>query len=234
MTTIIEWPIHILTPGVISPNVVPFTRSGGTTLGGITPTTQTDLGYWSIDYGSISMRNKTRVQWQVWQAIRQKLKGRSGSVVVPVRSAISAPYETGRYEPVTEARHGDNSLFGDDTPYVQGAISVEAVGTVSKGSTTISMRVIKGDNNLAGVRFSYADALYETGPAIDIVDDVWTLPIWPAARTVIPDGAYLEFDRPTCICKLADDRGMDVDQNMLGKSTSVAVSFVEDVDYWSA
>lgn len=233
MVPIIEWPLCLLTPGLVRASVVPFTRSGGTTLGGITPTTQTDLGYWNIDYGNIRIRNKSRQQWQVWQAIRQKLKGRSGSIVVPVRSALSAPYESGRYEPVFYVPHSDSSLFSDGTGYVQSAISVASVGSVSKGSTTIRMRVIKGAQSLAGVRFSYADALYETGPAIDIADGVWALPIWPAARTVIPDGAYLEFDRPTCVCKLADDRGMDVDQNMLQKSTSVSVSFVEDVDFWS-
>lgn len=233
MSTIIEWPLALLTPGAVQASVVPFTRSGGTTLGGITPTTRTDLGFWSIDYGSISLRNRTRAQWQAWQAIRQKLGGRSGLIVVPVRSARSAPYSSGRFESVIETTHSDDTLFDDDTPYVQGAISVVSQGATAVGATSISMRIINADANLVGVRFSYRNALYETGPVTSIDGDIWSVPIWPAVRELIPSGAELEFDQPTCLCHLAEDRGMDVDQNTLVKNSSVSVSFVEAVDYWS-
>ncbi|WWT40010.1 hypothetical protein [Nostoc phage Nsp-JY10] len=234
MPTVIEWPIELLTPGSVRASVVPFTRGGGTTLGGITPSVRTDLGYWAIDYMTILLRNRDKAQWSVWNAIRQKLGGRSGPILVPVRSALSAPYESGRYEEPALLPHSDGSSFSDGSLYLQGSISVQAVGTVSVGSTAMRMRMIKGAPNLAGVRFSYGNALYETGPASDIDGDIWSVPIWPAARSIIPDGAYLEFDRPACVCRLADDRGMDIDQNTLSKHAITSVSFIEDVEYWSA
>lgn len=232
-SAIVEWPICTLTPQQIMPAVVPFTRSGGTTLGGITPSTRTDLGYWKIDYSGIVLRNNRRQQWQTWNAIRQKLGGRTGLVAVPVRSSLSAPYESGRFEPVIETEHDDDSLFDDDTPYVQGAITVVTEGVTAVGATSITMRIVNADDNLVGVRFSYDHALYETGPAITIDGDVWEVPIWPAVRALIPAGSTLEFDQPTCLCHLAEDSGMDAPQDAVSKHSLPSVSFVEAVDYWA-
>lgn len=233
MAEIIEWPICVLRPQQMSANLVAYTRSGGRTLGGVEPATRTDLGYWAIDYGNIVMQNRYREQWQTWNAIRQKLGGKSGLIAVRVRSSLSAPYVSGQYEPMIETLHDDDTPFDDDTPYVQGAISVVSEGVTAVGATSIRLRIINADDNLVGVRFSYNHALYETGPVTEIDGDVWTVPISPSVRELIPAGADLEFDQPTCLCHLVDDRGMDVDQNAISKQAAPSVSFVEAVDYWS-
>lgn len=230
---IIVWPHCLLRPQQVAANLVPFTRSGGTTLGGITPSTRTDLGYWKIEYSGIAMQNRNRAQWQTWQAIRQKLGGRSGLIAVPVRASLSAPYVSGAFEVVSEVPHSDGSTFNDGTEYVQGAISVVTEGVTAVGATTIRLRIIKAAANLVGVRFSYNHALYETGPAISIDGDVWEVPISPTVRELIPAGADLEFDRPTCLCHLAEDRGMDVGQDAIAKNARPSVSFIEATDYWN-
>jgi hypothetical protein len=234
MADIIEWPFCILTPQAVSANVVPFTRSGGYTLGGIEPSTRTDLGYWAVDYGNVVMRNNRREQWKVWQALRQKLGGKSGLVAVHVQSGLSAPYISGRYEAAGETLHDDDTPFDDDTPYVQNAISVVSDGVTAVGATQIKLRIINAAHDLVGVRFSYDHALYETGPAISIDGDIWTVPIWPSVRALIPHNADLEFDHPTCLCHLADDRGMDVMQDGITKHSLPSVSFVEATDYWAS
>lgn len=231
--SIIEWPICLLPPQQVSVNLVAYTRSGGRTLGGVEPATRTDLGYWSIDYGNVVMRNRTRDQWRTWNAIRQRLGGKSGLVALPIRSSLTAPYVSGRFEPMTESEHSDDAVFSDGTPYVQGAISVVTEGVTPLGATSIRLRIIKADANLVGVRFSFNHALYETGPVIGVNGDIWEVPISPAVREQIPAGADLEFDRPTCLCHLVDDRGMDIDQNAISKQSAPSVSFVEAVDYWS-
>jgi hypothetical protein len=233
MAEIITWPICVLRPQTVSANLVAYTRSGGRTLGGVEPATRTDLGYWAIDYGNVVMRNKTREAWQTWQAIRQKLGGKSGLIAVRVRSSLSAPYVSGEFEPVIDTEHGDDTPFGDGTPYVQGAISVVTDGVTAVGATSIRLRIINADANLVGVRFSYEHALYETGPVTEIDGDIWTVPISPSVRALIPAGSDLEFDQPTCLCHLVDDRGMDIDQNAVSKQAAPSVSFVEAVDYWS-
>ncbi|PKA40455.1 hypothetical protein CWR43_28170 [Rhizobium sullae] len=230
---IIQWPLCVLRPQSVSANLVPYTRSGGRTLGGVEPATRTDLGFWSVEYSGVVMRNKTRASWQTWSAIRQKLGGKSGLIAVPVRSSLSAPYVSGHFEPVIDTEHDDDTLFDDDTPYVQGAISVVTDGVTAVGATSIKLRIINADDNLVGTRFSYNHALYETGPVTEIDGDIWTVPISPSVRGLIPAGADLEFDQPTCLCHLVEDRGMDVDQNAISKQAAPSVSFVEAVDYWS-
>lgn len=234
MTEIIEWPLCTLQPQQSAANLVPFTRSGGRSLGGVEPAIRTDLGYWAIDYIGVVMRNRHRDQWQTWQAIRQHLSGRSGLIAVRVRSSLSAPYVSGAFEPMSDVEHDDDMLFDDDTPYTQGAISVVSDGVTPIGVSTIRLRRINAADDLVGVRFSYNHALYETGPVIAKAGNVWTVPISPSIRAEIPDGADLNFDQPTCLCRLAEDRGMDIDQNAISKSSLPSVSFIEATDYWNA
>ena len=100
------------------------------------------------------------------------------------------------------------------------------------GATVIKLRIINADANLVGVRFSYNHALYETGPVISVDGDIWEVPISPTVREVIPHGADLEFDRPTCLCRLTEDRGMDGGINP-DHFEQRSVSFVEANDYWN-
>jgi hypothetical protein len=234
MPDIIEWPFCTLTPSQVAPCLVPFTRSGGKSLGGVEPVTRTDLGYWTVDYTGVVIQNRYRNQWKTWQAIRQKLGGRSGLIAVRVPSSLSAPYASGHFEPAIELPHDDDTPFDDDTEYLQGAISIVSVGVTPIASTSIKLRIINAEADLVGVRFSYNHALYETGPAIEIDGDTSTVPISPSVRELIPDGADLEFDRPTVLCHLADDRGMDISQDAITKNTRPNVSFVEATDYWNS
>ncbi|SMF65972.1 hypothetical protein SAMN02982989_3423 [Xaviernesmea oryzae] len=230
MADIVVWPHELLTPEGCFPNLVPFTRSGGRTLGGIETATRTDLGFWSIDLNDIAVY--TREQRQTWIAIRQKLGGKAGLIAVPAWSFDAAPYVSGEREPPVLVTHDDDTTFDDGTPYEQGSISVVSDGVTALGATVMRLRVIKAAPNMVGVRFSYEHALYETGPVISIDGDIWTVPVSPTVRAIIPHGADLEFDNPTCLCRLADDRGMDGGVNSI-EFEQRSVTFSEAVDYWS-
>lgn len=234
MADIIEWPLCVLRPQTITPCPVAFTRSGGASLGGVEPAIRTDIGHWTIQYGNVVMQNRNREQWQTWQAIRQKLSGRAGLIVVPVRAGLSAPFVSGKFEPRPETFHSGGASFDDGSEYTQSAVSVVSEGNTALGATVIKLRIINAAPNLAGVMFSFNHALYETGPAIAIDGDVWTVPISPSVREFIPSDSVLEFDQPTCLCRLTEDRGMDLDHNAVGKSSMPSVQFIEATDYWNA
>ena len=231
---IIQWPVCVLRPQQSAADLVPFSRSGGRTLGGIEPATRTDLGYWAIEYSNIVLQSRNRNEWRAWSGIRQALGGKAGLIAVPVRSSLSAPYASGNFEPTADVLHDDDTLFDDDTAYVQNAVSIKSEGVTPVGATSISLRIINAAADITGVRFSYEHALYETGPVIDIDGDVWTVPISPTVRALIPAGSDLEFDRPTCLCHLADDRGMDITQDAVSKGASPSIAFLEATDYWAA
>lgn len=230
MVEIVVWPCALLIPEECKAHPAPFTRSGGLTLGGTKPSVRTDLGYWKIDLLKVPM--KSVEQRRTWDAIDTYLGGTSGRIAVPAWSMDTAPFASGVEERLIDVLHDDDTPFDDDTPYSQNAIAVESVGVTAVGATVISMRLINGASSLSGVRFSYNHALYKTGQVVSIVDDVWTLRIAPSVRQLIPAGADLEFDRPTCVCNLAEEDGLSRSINS-NRMEYLDVSFIEDTKFWS-
>lgn len=232
MPLIIEWPICVLRPTAVDPVLVAFSR-GARSLGGVGSFIRTDLGFWEIAYGGIIMPHADRAKWQTWQAIRSHLGGKAGLVAVRVKSAMSAPFASGKYEPRPETLYDDDTLFDDDTPWVQGAIAAQCAEAVDIGETTIKINVIHG-SSISGTRFSYRHALYEIGRQVGAAGDVKTVQISPSIRAPISEGADLEFDEPTCLCHLKEDRGMSISQDSSAKFSSPSVVFEEATDYWNA
>lgn len=228
--TPIVWPRCLLNPRETAADPVPFSRSGGKSLNGIERVTRTDRGFWSVTLGGIVLRSTE--QKRTWNAMRVAASGRAGLFILPVRSWDSAPFESGKFEPGIVLPHSDGTLFSDGTGYEQGNIDVQVAAAVGIGATVIKLRRLLGAADLSGVRFSHEHAAYETGPAIDVDRDVWTVPISPAIRAPITAGTQMEFDNPTCLCRLADDRGLDLAQGKRGFDT-MSVAFVEAVDWWN-
>lgn len=231
--SILQWPDCVLRPQIIVPRPVPFTRSGGTTLGGVTPATSTDLGYWRIEYSGVTLRNKDGAAWRAWQAIRRQLGGRYGLIEVPVWARLSAPYENGFFELPESTTHSDDTPFDDDSEYVQDQIIILSSGATAVGRTSITVNVIKGSTDIAGAMFSYQGALYECGAITETDGPLVTVGISPTVRELIPSGAELNFVKPTCICRLASDSEMDIPLNFVGKYATTNVSFEEATDYWN-
>jgi hypothetical protein len=227
---ILIWPQDMLTPLACYPNIVPFSRSGGRSLGGLETSVRTDLGFWSVELSDVPVHSVA--QRRTWLAIRKALGGRSGLVAIPVWSQDVAPYASGEFEPQALTPHSDSAPFSDDSEYVQDAIIIRSVGVTGIGQTVIRLRIVHGVTDLAGVRFSFEHALYETGPLIDVDGDIVTVPISPTIRATIPADAELEFDRPTCLCHLSSDdqMGAGVDPVPFERRS---VSFVEATDYWN-
>lgn len=230
MSDFIMWPPELLTPSEILANPVPFTRSGGRTINGVERGTRTDKGFWHVAYVDVVLHETA--QRRAWNAIRTALGGRAGLLVLPVWSFDTAPYASGAFEADVHVPHSDGTSFSDGTLYRQGSIAVRSAEEVPIGATTIKLLSLSAEADLSGVRFSYGHALYETGPAISISGAVWEVSIFPAVRAKIPAGADLEFNLPTCLVHLEDDRGMDTSLNAI-QITERSLSFVEATDYWS-
>lgn len=230
MADILTWPRDLLVPKECRPNIVPFTRTGGRSLGGVQPSVRTDLGFWMVELNGLLL--DTSAKERTFEAIKDILSGSSGRIAVPVYAFKRAPYISGSYEPPIEVPHDDTAPFDDGTEYLQGAISVVTVGNTPIGATTITVKVIRGDYSLSGVLFSYQHALYRTGQILSQDGDTFTLKISPTVRDLIPAASDLEFDQPTCLCNLSDDSGMVSGETAEGYEL-VSVSFNEDTNYWN-
>lgn len=199
----ILWPTTLV-PAQILANPVPFTRSGGRSLGGIERVTRTDRGWWSISYKSVLL--ETAAQRRLWNATRTSLNGMAESLAIPV--------------------------WSHDANGAQSGIVVTMEDAASIGDTSVVLNLGSGITDLSGVRFSYQHALYETGIATLVAGSEWTVPIFPALRADIAADAALEFNLPTCLVKLASDREMDVSLTA-GLIDKVDVAFVEDCEFWN-
>lgn len=226
----IQWPGDVLPPAEVLANLVPFTRGGGTSIGGVSRNVRSDRGWWSITLDQVPIW--LPAQRRTWNSIRTMLGGKAGLIAVPAWSFGSAPYLSGRYEASILSPHEDGSPFDDGGLYSQGSIDIEMAAFAPLSSTVVQLRLISA-STAAGIRFSYQHALYETGPILSqTADNVFQVPVFPAIRQAIPTGAQLEVNEPTCLCRLTEDRGMDTSEGIT-PLIRASVAFVEAVDYWN-
>jgi hypothetical protein len=230
----VHWPIDLLPAQSVPFNPVPFTRSGGRSLGGIARYTRTDKGFWQGSLNGITFRRGQQFdQAREWTKIRTYLNGQAGLLVVPVCSTrlLASPPTWSDFSPGLYP-HDDETTFEDDTEYYEGVTKVEMATTAPLGATVVRLRLISAPT-VQGIRFSYQHAMYETGAMIEqIGDDEFRVPIFPAIRQEIPADAWLETDQPTILCRLASDSEMDIEfppANMPRPS----INLVEAVDVWS-
>lgn len=234
MADIVHWPYDLLRPEKTRISSAPFSRVGGRSLGGIQRAVRTDRGFWRIRLENVGLR--TADMRRTWGAIDTALAGMAGLVAVPAWSHDVAPYadpDCNRVPPRIETLHDDDTLFEDDTAYVQGQIDMEMATFAPLGATVVTIRIIAGAPEPSGIRFSYQHALYRTGRIIQQVsENSWQVELATAVRMAIPAGAALEADRPTCLCRLATDDGMALDFSGFRPDTA-SVEFLEAVDFWT-
>jgi hypothetical protein len=228
-----------LVPNDPSFDLVPFTRSPGRTMGGVSQSYRTDRGFWRATLDNVQV--VSFAERAVWNAIRATLGGKVGLCVVPVFDIEMVPFEFDtnilrpgrRLGPVTGQPHDDGTLFSDGTGYRETGVDVELAADVKVGDVFMKLRNIRSSGELEGVRFSIDYALYETGQAVEVDGGIWTLPVFPAARLAAPAGTPLEFDRPKCLMHLESDSGMDLSKNAMRIGMG-SVRFVEATDWFAA
>lgn len=222
MANMVVWPAGLLTPESIEPNQVPFSRTGGRTLNGLQRGIRTDRGYWEISMNNVPLRDSA--SRRAWNAVRTTLAGISGLAIIPIWNKDSWPFDKGTVERV---------LFATETADQPNSSRIRTVDNVAIGATSIRLSVERqGVSGISGVTFSYNNALYETGFHQPPSGNIYTCPIFPAVRAPIPAGSDLNFDLPTCLVHLKDDRGMDTISTAGGFDLR-SVTWVEATDYWS-
>lgn len=235
MVEFIYWPRKILKPRECRVNLVSFSRNGGPSVGGISPTTQTDLGWWEIKYNNLLLQQRKSAQVRTWDSIDAISNGKAGLHVVPIWAFETAPY-VDTFTLPSLVPFSDTSVFSDGAEYYQPSISVYASEDAALGATVLELNVLNADvNNLHGAKFSYNHALYRIRKIISMNDDgsLQTVLIAPTLRTAISAGAQFNFDEPDCLCHLQSDNSME-----RGLQTDLveqlSVTFVEATDYWNA
>ncbi len=230
MPDFIVWPKSVLKPGTCQFTEETFSRSGGTSLENSEIVTQTDLGKWRAEIGSVPLYYPN--EWRAWRAISTYLNGRSGIVAVPASERFTAPYAGGIPSIPSASTHSDGSTFSDGSQYRTRSIDLKMSTAAALGATVVSIEAVNAGEDLTGIRFSYKYALYQTGELIQKTGDVWQMRVFPAIRQAIPVDAVLEADDPMCLMRLESDTEMSV-QEIPNRLATPSIRLVEAVDYWN-
>lgn len=229
-TEFITWPRTLLKPAKMLANPVAFTRGGGASLDGLSRSTRTDKGWWSLGYRGILLKDSNRRR--SWNAVRTGVNGKAGLLVIPVWSNDALEWPANAHDGYIKVPYSDGTTHSDGTPFAQAIFDLQMAYTASIGDTSVTLRLDTKITDASGIRFSYNHALYETGYPTAVSGLLWTVPIFPAVRAEIPEDASLEAGLPTCLVRLATDRAMDAGYSA-SKLDPVDVDFVEATDYWN-
>lgn len=224
----IEFPA-LLRPlsGGYSPSVTSL--SGGQSLGGFEQTASQMGDRWRA---SFSFRINTSVSLMALRTFVAQMRGRQGSVRLPVFDRARAPWaidQAGRQKSpaLMRARSLDGTVFADPPNFNDTLISaaVAAVGLLN--DTRISVAVSVGGVPEPGQFFSLGSRLH----VIESVegDGPYLLGIWPWLREDVAIDDPVNFTSPSCEMKFeTDEQGVDA---LLGaeqmRFANVTLRFVE-------
>jgi len=209
------WPFDELQPRSVGIHLVPATIGGGPAMaGGNEQVAATANGFWRFTYGEIRVHDRDQIL--KWRAMEVLLEGRAGVICLHAYDGKRAPWLT-----------------------VGGAIVASASGAFAAGATSGSIKVTTGGVLLPGMFFSWEDTssggiagprLYclKTVGAPSGSPPVYPVTIFPPIRAAIAADELLEFARPMCRARLADDRSMSLPLHLL-EHASQTVEFEEDI-----
>ncbi len=192
------WPQCGLVPQAISVNVTTPSVSPGRAFSGAEQLVQAEAGFWTITYENVPV--KTKAEDLLWREIESKVNGRAGVICVPV------------YEGKLSS-----------TP-----IAATVAGDWDAGAVYIGIEQTAGATLRAGMQGTAGEWLYRIKAVLGSVGDVTSVKIWPPLREAVADGLTLDFNTPTCRCRLATDQEMDLKLGLL-RFGSKTINFVEDV-----
>ena len=129
--------------------------------------------------------------------------------------------------------HADGSYFSDGGGYLTSYMDVTASASAALRATTLTATVTYAPSLQAGQHFSIDHTtkehrLYRIKSVTDNEDGTSTLTFWPPLREAVAADERLEFDRPKCRMRLADDQGMDLGLQA-GSFGFPDVTFIEDL-----
>lgn len=197
----LEWPFDDLKPRDIGIYPMYGNIGGGVALTGKEAVSSSSAGYWRFVLGGIPV--KTRANILAWRAIEAQLEGRANTIAIPIYDGKRAPWP--------------------DLP--GGVIDAESFGDVEEGDTALQITPVNIDDLHPGMGFSVENRYYRI-VTVQGESAVYDVTIFPPVREAWSAGQSLEFRRPTCLVRLADDLGMTLDLD-LHRFADVSVEFEE-------
>ncbi len=224
---IVDWP-ELLKPlsGSI-PRLEMLGTTGGTSITGQTRYIKSPAERWRYRFRA---KLWSRNEHLTWRAISAICDGPVGLVRVPFSDCHFSLYSsTGGPSSsfiTGSAPHSDDSPHDDLTPYAQGGIDGVMISEGAIGSTSLTVALSVAVAPQPGQYFSDGNRAYVIKSAALVSGSTYALTFGPRLRSRIPVGYIINFDRISCLMRLASEDMMDVEKQVMRYGV-VELDFVE-------
>lgn len=202
----INWDYR-LAPKAVAFNLRGQSISGPPSLSGRSQIWGYDEGFWEARLVGVNAAGPERVN--AYRAMVAKCAGGSVAVRVPVFDLDQAPWPLpggAAANLIEDGEFDDGTLFDDGTGFFEYAIEVEMAAPAEAGASQIHVTVTTAGTISEGMFFSIDDRLHRIREKLS--DTSWL--IVPKLREDVAQGTLLNFDRPVCRMRLANENSADL------------------------
>lgn len=212
-------------PSAIVFDLENVSRSGGVSTNGQEQIVQSGISRWTATVAGLFIRRNDQIL--EWRALSARLRGRAGTILVPVFDGKRANWPVDRYgrqlKPnATRRRSLDGTIYADPELPASSRISALFVMPAARRATTVQ---ISQSDPIArpGQYFSPAPG------RLHILTEYLGNGIYriePPLRDPIDAGQVANFERPTCEMRLKDDGGASIPLSLM-QFSNLSLEFVE-------
>ncbi len=217
----IFWP-DILAPQSVTIQAQGASRSAGRSIGGVERVTLVDAGWWTARIAF--PRLKTPIHVAEYRGLLARLRGRSGTVLAPFFDCRHTPGGLQAFadpDGYANAYGAGGVPFDDDATFDDGALwGAQVVAAkldlaVAAQATEAYINVISAHSIRPGHYFSIGYRAYVVCEVLAVAGTQHRVTFWPPAREAAAALAEVQFDRPSCVMRLAADDGAWPDLQLL-------------------
>jgi hypothetical protein len=165
---------------------------------------------------------------KVFRSLAALLEGGANQIRVPVFDAARAPWAYNGNTPITavsDVTFSDGSLFADGTGFYTQPITIDLSADAALRDIEIAVTVSQAGTIMGGEYFSLGDNLHVVKQVLDVDDTAQTWRVWPPLRQAWASGTQLNFARPVCKMRLAQEDSADLSIDLY--SAQPVMNFIE-------
>ena len=214
------------TPSAILFDLENVSRSGGISTNGQEQIVQSGVSRWTATVAGLFIRRNDQIL--AWRALAARMRGRSGTILVPVFDGKRANWPRDQYgrqlKPnFTRYRALDGTQY--ESPELPQASRIIASFSASAAhrATTVQISMSQGTPPQVGQYFSPSPGrLHIITEAIGGT----AYRIEPPLRAPVTAGQAVNFERPTCEMRLKEDAGASLPLSLM-QFSNLSLDFVE-------
>lgn len=225
MSVPIILPTAVLPPQSLLFTLINRSTSGGLGVSGTEQVVISGAQRWRAKYVTRIVNVQQRLLLHSMLALSD---GRANPWIIPVCAGFQI-FTGSDMVPValSDTPLSDGSKFSDGSEYVGGPSAI-AVSTGSVRAVSLTIQMSDRTPPLPGMHFSTSDDMLYRIASVQKTDlNLYSVNFRPGLRSAVTVGDVLDFSRPRCRMRLANDNSGDIDLELL-RFAPATLEFLED------